>query len=39
MKRNYYRTMGWDEATGMPLPETLRALDLEELVADFLVRT
>jgi len=38
MKRNYYRTMGWDEETGMPLPERLRNLDLEELVSDFPVR-
>jgi aldehyde:ferredoxin oxidoreductase len=35
MKRNYYRTMGWDEVTGMPLPQTLRELDLDELIADF----
>src|SRR5919197_695211 len=33
MKRNYYRTMGWDEQTGMPLPDTLRELDLDELIA------
>ena len=35
MKANYYRQMGWDEQTGKPLPETLRALDLEELIPDF----
>ena len=35
MKRNYYRTMGWDEVTGMPLPQTLRELDLDDLIADF----
>jgi aldehyde:ferredoxin oxidoreductase len=35
MKRNYYRTMGWDEQTGMPLPATLRELDLDELIPDF----
>jgi len=35
MKRNYYRTMGWNEDTGMPLPETLRELELEELIPDF----
>jgi len=35
MKQNYYRTMGWDETTGMPLAETLRALDMEELIPDF----
>jgi aldehyde:ferredoxin oxidoreductase len=37
MKRNYYRTMGWDEDTGMPLPETLHDLELDELVSDFAV--
>jgi aldehyde:ferredoxin oxidoreductase len=37
MKRNYYRTMGWDENSGLPLPETLRELDLEELIGDFAV--
>jgi aldehyde:ferredoxin oxidoreductase len=35
MKRNYYRTMGWDEDTGLPRPETLRELDLPELIDDF----
>ncbi len=35
MKRNYYRTMGWDEETGMPLPETLRELGLAWLIPDF----
>jgi aldehyde:ferredoxin oxidoreductase len=35
MKRNYYRTMGWDEDTGLPLPDTLRDLGLEELATDF----
>ena len=35
MKRNYYRTMGWDEETGMPLADTLRELDLEELIPAF----
>jgi aldehyde:ferredoxin oxidoreductase len=35
MKRNYYRTMGWDEDTGLPLPDTLRDLGLEELAEDF----
>jgi aldehyde:ferredoxin oxidoreductase len=35
MKRNYYRTMGWDEESGMPLPATLRELDLEELIPAF----
>ncbi len=35
MKRNYFRVMGWDEETGMPLAETLRALDMEWLAPDF----
>ena len=35
MKRNYYRTMGWDEDTGIPLPDTLRELDLDELIPEF----
>jgi aldehyde:ferredoxin oxidoreductase len=35
MKRNYYRTMGWDESSGLPLASTLRELDLEELIPDF----
>ena len=34
MVRNYRRLMGWDEETGVPLPETLRKLGLEELVKD-----
>ena len=38
MKRNYYRTMGWDEETGLPLPDTLRELELDELIGDFAVR-
>jgi aldehyde:ferredoxin oxidoreductase len=32
MLRNYYEKMGWDTATGVPLPETLRSLDLDEVV-------
>lgn len=32
MLRNYHRMLGWDEELGLPLPETLRKLDLEELV-------
>jgi aldehyde:ferredoxin oxidoreductase len=35
MKRNYYRTMGWHEDTGLPLAETLRELELSELIPDF----
>jgi len=34
MVQNYYGLMGWDRKTGKPLPETLRALGLGELVAD-----
>jgi aldehyde:ferredoxin oxidoreductase len=34
MLETYYGEMGWDPATGKPLPETLRALDLEDLIAD-----
>jgi aldehyde:ferredoxin oxidoreductase len=29
MVRNYYKLMGWDEKTGKPLPETLKALDIK----------
>lgn len=29
IRDNYYRQMGWDPATGKPLPETLRKLGLE----------
>jgi aldehyde:ferredoxin oxidoreductase len=28
MLKNYYKTMGWDENTGKPLPETLEKLDI-----------
>lgn len=31
----YYQGMGWDPATGKPLPETLRALGQEELIPAF----
>jgi aldehyde:ferredoxin oxidoreductase len=33
MLETYYTEMGWDPATGRPLPETLRELDLEDLIA------
>ena len=33
MLRNYYEKMGWDVATGVPLPETLHSLDLDEVIA------
>jgi aldehyde:ferredoxin oxidoreductase len=32
MLETYYKEMGWDPATGKPLPETLRNLDLEDLI-------
>jgi aldehyde:ferredoxin oxidoreductase len=32
MLKTYYQCMGWDEKTGKPLPETLKSLDLEELI-------
>ncbi len=31
---DYYQRMGWDKATGKPLPETLRRLGLEQVVQD-----
>jgi aldehyde:ferredoxin oxidoreductase len=30
----YYRLMGWDRSTGYPLPDTLKGLGLEGLLAD-----
>lgn len=30
----YYREKGWDAATGKPLPETLRELELDDLIKD-----
>jgi len=32
MVDKYYQLMGWDRKTGMPLPETLKELGLEDLV-------
>jgi len=32
MVKNYYTLMGWDPATGEPLPETLKKLGLSELL-------
>jgi aldehyde:ferredoxin oxidoreductase len=32
MLKNYYRLMGWDENTGKPLPETLKALGLDAII-------
>jgi aldehyde:ferredoxin oxidoreductase len=34
MKDAYYELRGWDQATGIPTPETLRRLGLAALVAD-----
>ena len=34
MLDNYYQLMGWDRASGRPLPKTLKSLGLEELIAD-----
>jgi aldehyde:ferredoxin oxidoreductase len=34
MMSSFYQQMGWDRQTGKPLPETLRALDLEHVIAD-----
>lgn len=34
MLENYYKLMGWDPKTGKPLPETLKKLDLEDLVKE-----
>ncbi len=34
MVKNYYTRMGWDPQTGLPLPETLKQLDLKELIKD-----
>jgi aldehyde:ferredoxin oxidoreductase len=34
MLENYYRLMGWDIATGKPLPETLRKLGIEHVIQD-----
>jgi aldehyde:ferredoxin oxidoreductase len=34
MKSLYFELAGWDPATGKPLPETLKSLDLDDLVKD-----
>lgn len=36
MLQAYYRARGWDEETGLPTRERLRALGLEEVVMDWL---
>ena len=35
MLKEYYRLRGWDEATGLPQPETLHRLDLDDLIPVF----
>jgi aldehyde:ferredoxin oxidoreductase len=32
LRRAYYEQMGWDPDTGKPLPETLKALGLDDLI-------
>jgi aldehyde:ferredoxin oxidoreductase len=34
MKSFYFQLIGWDPATGKPLPHTLKSLGLEKLIAD-----
>ena len=34
MLTDYYRTRGWDDRTGVPTEETLKALGLMELVEE-----
>jgi aldehyde:ferredoxin oxidoreductase len=34
MKSFYFQLMGWDTATGRPLPHTLKSLGLEKLIPD-----
>ena len=34
MKSFYFELMGWDAATGKPLPHTLKSLGLERLIPD-----
>jgi aldehyde:ferredoxin oxidoreductase len=33
-KDKYYKNMGWDVATGKPLPETLKEIDLDFVIPD-----
>ncbi|NLL20818.1 MAG: hypothetical protein GX263_03645 [Firmicutes bacterium] len=34
MKELYYELMGWDKKTGVPLPETLKELGLNDVVTN-----
>jgi hypothetical protein len=36
MKADYYQAMGWDVKTGIPLLDTLRALNLEDVASDLI---
>jgi len=35
MVNKYYQLMGWDRSTGMPLPETIKALGIEDIAKKF----
>jgi len=35
MLKEYYRLRGWDEETGLPLPETLKDLGLSDVDSHF----
>jgi len=37
MKNFYFQVAGWDPATGIPLPHTLKALGLENLIPDIFI--
>jgi len=39
MIENYYTLMGWDPQTGIPRPETLKNLGLEDLIKDLNILT
>ena len=34
IRSNYYKKMGWDPETGIPLPETLKKLGLSDIIDD-----
>lgn len=34
MLRRHHKLLGWDEATGKPLPDTLKRLGLEHTIRD-----
>lgn len=35
MLKEYYRLRGWDEETGLPLPETLNNMGLHDVASEF----